>query len=381
MVKRPELVRRIRQGLRNYPVVMLVGPRQSGKTTLARQVLPADPPNSFDLEDPAEADLLAQPMSALKGLRGTVVIDEAQREPALFPVLRVLADRSAKPARFLVLGSASPDLARQASESLAGRVDIVEVRGFTAQEMPERTNALWARGSFPRSVLASSDAESLRWRRNFMRLFLERDLAALGFNLSPKTMSRFWSMLAHYHGQIWNASEISASMGVSPPTARAYLDALEQTFMVRRLLPWFENTGKRIVKSPKVYIRDSGLLHALLGIGSTRELTRHPKLGASWEGFVLEEVLTVFEPHDAYFYNVQSGAELDLFFLHKGKRIGVEIKRQDAPGMTRSMHVALADLKLDKLYVIYPGSRRYALAKKVECIPFSDIGSLSAKSR
>ncbi|MBL0128562.1 MAG: ATP-binding protein [Flavobacteriales bacterium] len=376
MIQRDELVHRIRQGLRNNPVVMLVGPRQSGKTTLARQVLPGDAPNYFDMEDPVVAGLLAQPMTTLKGLRGTVVIDEAQREPGLFPVLRVLADRPGKPARFLVLGSASPELVRQASESLAGRVDIIEVRGFTTHELPDRTNALWLRGAFPRSVLARSEAESMKWRRNFMRTFLERDLGVLGFNLSPKAMGRFWSMLAHYHGQIWNASEIASSLGVSPPTAKAYLDVLEQTFMVRRLLPWYQNSGKRIVKSPKVYLRDSGILHALFGVGSMRELLVHPKLGASWEGFVIEEVLSAVEPHDAYFYNVHSGAELDLLFTRQGKRIGIEVKRQDAPRMTRSMHVALADLDLHKLFVVYPGFRRYTLDKKVECIPFAEIGSI-----
>jgi hypothetical protein len=290
-------------------------------------------------------------------------------------VLRVLVDRPRNKARFLVLGSASPELARQASESLAGRVEVVDVRGFSMSEV-DGIDKLWSRGGFPRSFLARSDADSLTWRNQFIRTFLERDLAALGFGMSPRMMGRFWTMIAHHHGQIWNASQVAASLGVAPNTASSYLDALEQTFMVRRLQPWFTNLGKRVVKSPKIYLRDSGVLSALLGLGNSKALLTHPKLGASWEGFVIEEVLAQFKPEQAWFYGIHAGSELDLLFMHKGKRLGVEIKREDAPGMTRSMHVALADLDLHKLYVIYPGSRRYALGPKVESIPVKMLADI-----
>jgi predicted AAA+ superfamily ATPase len=357
---------------------MLGGPRQSGKTTLARALADQRGMAMFlDLEDPAVARLMEDPMTTLKDLRGLVVIDEAQRSPQLFPVLRVLADRPRTPARFLLLGSASPELYRQSAESLAGRMAYIELTGFKTREVGmDKAERLWLRGGFPRSFLARSAAASLEWRNAFARTFLERDLGTLGFGMSPKLMGRFWSMLAHYHGGLWNASEIGASLGVSYHTAAAYLDALEQTYMVRRLHPWWENAGKRVVKRPKIYLRDSGMLHALLRIGSQRDLLLHPKLGASWEGFVIEEVLDVFAPSDAYFYHVHAGSELDLFFLHKGKRIGVEVKREDAPRMTRSMHVAMADLQLDRLLVIYPGSLRYRLADRVECVPFSELHTL-----
>lgn len=375
MIRRTALLDDIRKALRRSPVVMLLGPRQCGKTTLARQLLPTDAPGYFDLEHPAEARLLDNPMTALEGLEGLVVLDEAQRQPGLFPVLRVLVDRPRNKARFLVLGSASPELVRQASESLAGRVEVVDVRGFSMNEV-DAIDRLWSRGGFPRSFLARSDADSLSWREQFIRTFLERDLAVLGFGMSPRMMGRFWTMIAHHHGQIWNASQVAASLGVAPNTASSYLDALEQTFMIRRLQPWFTNLGKRVVKSPKIYLRDSGVLGALLGIGNMKALLTHPKLGASWEGFVIEEVLAQFKPGQAWFYGIHAGSELDLFFTHKGRRIGVEIKREDAPGMTRSMQVALTDLDLHKLCVIYPGSRRYVLSPKVECIPLKMLADI-----
>lgn len=377
MIERDLILADMRKALKRSPVVMLTGPRQCGKTTLARQLPGTGRATYFDLEDPAAAQALEDPMTTLRDLRGLVIVDEAQRQPKLFPVLRVLADRPRTPARFLLLGSASPDLSRQAAESLAGRVEVMEIRGFGTEELGfEQVNKLWLRGGFPRSYLARSEADSLSWRSDFIRTFLERDLGVLGFGMSPKVMGRFWTMLSHYHGQVWNASEIAGALGVSYHTAAGYLDALEQTYMVRRLLPWFENVGKRVVKSPKIYIRDSGLLHSLQRVRNMSEILHHPKLGASWEGFVIEEVLSAFKQPDAYFYNVHSGSELDLFFLHKGKRIGMEIKREDAPRMTKSMHVALADLKLHKLYVIYPGTQRYTLAPKVECVPFAEVGTL-----
>lgn len=376
MVTRTGYLERVRTGLRRNPVVALLGPRQCGKTTLARHFLAADEPNFLDVEDPAVAALLEQPMTALQSLRGLVVIDEAQRQPKLFPTLRVLADRADRPATFLILGSASPELSRQASESLAGRVEIIEMRGFDAGEVPTGAlETLWLRGGFPRSFLAESEADSVQWRRDFVRTFLDRDLAGLGFGMAPAAMSRFWTMVAHFHGQIWNGSEVAASLGVAPNTARAYLDALEQTFMVRRLHPWLANLGKRLVKSPKLYFRDSGLFHTLQGIRSGAELYTHPKLGASWEGFALEEILSAVQPQEAYFYAVHSGPELDLFMIADGRRLGVEFKREDAPRLTSSMKSALLDLKLDHLSVIYPGTRRYALHEKITVMPLNEIRS------
>jgi hypothetical protein len=377
MILRQAFRKRIEDALRRSPVVMLLGPRQCGKSVLAKQFLEPDSPNFFDLEDPVGASRLEQPMTALRDLRGLVVLDEAQRMPDVFPVLRVLADRSGIPARFLVLGSASPELSRQGSESLAGRVEMIDVRGFSMDELGAGSrDQLWVRGGFPRSYLAESDESSIIWRRNFIRTFLERDLGLLGFGMAPQAMERFWKMLSHYHGQIWNASEVAASLGVSPPTASKYLDALEQTYMVRRLQPWYVNLGKRLVKSPKIYLRDSGIFHSLQGIHDMGELLTHPKLGASWEGFALEEVLAAFKPDEAWYYAVHSGSELDLFFRHKGKRIGVEFKRMDAPRMTKSMRVVMQDLELDQLYVIYPGTRRYTLDDHVEAVPLEMIGLL-----
>lgn len=311
-------------------------------------------------------------MSALSGLEGLVVIDEAQRAPGLFPVLRVLADRESKPATFLILGSASPQLSRQAAESLAGRVEIVEMGGFQLCEIPpDDHRRLWIRGSFPRSFLARNDRDSLDWRKNFTRTFLERDLAGLGFGMSPQAMGRFWTMLAHYHGQLWNGNEIAASMGISPTTARHYLDALEQTFMIRRLLPWHTNVGKRLVKTPKIYFRDSGIFHSLQGIASLADVVVHPKLGASWEGFAIEQILRSQRGEDGYFYAIHSGSELDLYFPASG--IGFEVKYHDAPRLTRSMGISMEDLKLKELIVAYPGNREYQLAKGIRVMPLSSI--------
>lgn len=345
---------------------------------MARQVLEGKEGHYFDMEDPAAVRVLEQPMSTLEKLGGLVVIDEAQRVPELFPVLRVLSDRVDVSTKFLLLGSASPALSRQSNESLAGRVEVIHVNGFSLMEVGEnKRQELWLRGGFPRSLLAAGDHRSLTWRTNFIRTFVERDLALLGFGFSPMVIGRFWTLLSHYHGQVWNASEAAATMGVTPKTVNRYLDALEETYMVRRLQPWHENVGKRLVKSPKIYLRDSGILHAQQRIGTMQDLLVHPKLGASWEGFVLEQVLSVFGDVDPYFYSVHSGTELDLFFLYNGERIGIEVKRKDAPSMTKGMHVALEDLRLDKLYVVYPGAFRYALAPRVECIPLGQVGTLA----
>jgi predicted AAA+ superfamily ATPase len=377
MILREKYLYEVRRALKRSPVVALIGPRQCGKTTLARQLLDEESPNYFDLEHPVEATLLEQPMTALEDLKGLVVLDEAQRQPGLFPVLRVLADRKDAPAKFLILGSASPELSRQASESLAGRVEIIEMRGFDLEEVShDKMELLWQRGGFPRSFLAGSEMDSVSWRENFIRTFLERDLSLLGIGISPVALRRFWTMVSHYHGQIWNGSEIAASLGVAPNTAKAYLDALEQTFMIRRLQPWFENVGKRLVKTPKIYIRDSGILHSLQNIHSKKALLTHPKLGASWEGFALEEVLRVFLPREAYFYSIHSGSELDLFFIHDGKRIGVEFKRADAPNATRSMRIAIEDLKLDKLYIVYPGGRNYVLSDRIQALSIKNLHSV-----
>ena len=380
MINRQEYLGLIRQGLKRSPVVTLIGPRQCGKTTLARQVVPAASANYFDLEDPVVARLLEEPMTALSPLRGTVVIDEAQRQPNLFPALRVLADRAGLPARFLILGSASPELSRQASESLAGRTEIVELRGFDLGEIPAGdVEALWMRGGFPRSFLAGSDEDSLIWRKNFIQTFLERDLARLGFGMSPAAMGRFWTMASHYHGQIWNGSEIASAMGIAPNTARSYLDALEQTFMIRRLQPWHENVGKRQVKAPKIYFRDLGLLHALLALPDLPSVIGHPIGGFSWEGFALEQVIRLGRIDDCYFWGTYGGAELDLFFLHGGRRFGVEVKFSDAPGVTRSMTAAMETLRLDGLWVVAPVKSRYPLAPGVEVCPLSEWGPARLK--
>jgi predicted AAA+ superfamily ATPase len=369
MITRSRYEERIALGLGRNPVVALIGPRQCGKTTLARKILPVEAAGYFDLEDPVVARAFENPMSLLSPLRGLVVIDEAQRRPEIFPVLRVLADRESAPARFLLLGSASPDLSRQAAESLAGRIEIIEMGGFDLSEIGESGwHGLWLRGGFPRSYLSSGEGDSFEWRRQFVRMFLERDMAQLGFGASPAAMGRFWTMLAHYHGQLWNGSEIAASMGISPQSSRNYLDALEQTFMIRRLLPWYVNVGKRLVKTPKIYFRDSGIFHALQNIASGEQLISHPKLGASWEGFVLEQVLRQLPGEEAYFYAVHSGSELDLYLPHR--RLGIEIKRQDAPQKTRSMDIAIEDLKLDRLLVVYPGTRAYAIDDTIRAVPF-----------
>ena len=364
----------VRQALEENPIVALLGPRQCGKSTLAREFLPSDAANYFDLEDPLVWAIFAEPMSALQNLRGLVVIDEAQRRPELFPVLRVLADRAGQPAQFLLLGSATPELRRQSAESLAGRVALVELTGFQLAEVgQESQQRLWLRGGFPRSYLAADDAASDRWRQNFIATFLERDLAQLGFGVQPPLMMRLWSMLAHMHGQIWNASPLSSSLGVSAHTVRNYLDVLSQTYMIRQLQPWHSNISKRQVKAPKIYFRDSGLLHRLLGIRTQKDLMTHPQMGASWEGWVIEEIIRRWKPEEVYFWAVHSGAELDLLMIKDGKKIGVECKRADAPQMTRSMHSAMEDIGLDELLIAYPGARYLSLAPGVRLLPLGEL--------
>ena len=374
MIARPEPLSRLRRALRRQRVVVLTGPRQCGKTTLARQILPQDAPGYFDLEDPASLLRLSEPMTALAGLRGVVVIDEIQKRPELFPVLRVLADRRPLPARFLILGSASPELLRQSSETLAGRVETVPLAGFSLAEVgASRLDLHWRRGAFPRSFLARSEADSTSWRKQFVQTFLERDLPQMGISVPALTLLRFWTMVAHSHGGIWSSADPARSLGLSEPTVRRYLDLLSGALVLRQLPPWHENLAKRQVKSPKVYVRDSGLLHQLLGVRTEAELLSHPKCGASWEGYVVEEILNAVRPDEAYFWATHQGAELDLLLFTRGRRLGVEVKRSDAPGLTPSMRIAMEDLRLDRLVVVYPGSRPYALADKVSVVPVTDI--------
>jgi len=374
MVDRPQLLAGIRAALKRTRVVALVGPRQSGKTTIAGRIVPPASPRYFDLENPASLARLAEPMTALAPLRGIVVIDEVQRRPDLFPILRVLADRRPLRARFLILGSASPGLLRQSSESLAGRIETIAMTGFGLAELGAGGLARhWRRGGFPLSYLARSEADSFRWRNQFTQTFLERDLPQLGIHVPATTMLRFWTMLAHCHGGIWNAAEPARSLGLSQPTVRRYLDLLSDLFIVRQLQPWQENLKKRQVKSPKVYIRDSGLLHQLLGIATEKDLLSHPKSGSSWEGYAIEEVLRVARPSEAHFWATHTGAELDLLLMRQGRRIGVEVKRQDAPRLTPSMRIAISDLGLDQLTVLYPGDEAYDLADRVRAVPLASL--------
>jgi len=374
MIQRNSIMASITTALGRSRVVALMGPRQSGKTTLARQFVPPNSANYFDLEDPISLARLAEPMTALQTLTGTVVIDEIQRMPELFPILRVLADRLPLPARFLILGSASPALVKQSSESLAGRMELIEVSGLSLGEAGMAKHAQhWLRGGFPLSFLAASDEDSFIWRKHFIQTLLERDLPQLGSGVAAPTLQRFWAMLAHYHGQLWNAAELARAMDVNEASVRRYLDLLDGVFMVRQLQPWHENLKKRQVKSPKVYFRDSGLLHQLLGVRSESDLQLHPRLGASWEGYVLEELLKAHKPDEAWFWATHAGAELDLLMMKQGRRIGVEIKRMDAPRLTPSMKIAMEDLRLDELVVVYPGERRYALAAGVEVVPVVEM--------
>lgn len=380
MIRRSDLLDSLLQALSRSRVVVVAGPRQSGKTTLARELVAADSTNYFDLEDPISLARLDEPMTALSPLRGLAIIDEVQRRPDLFPILRVLADREPAPARFLILGSASGDLLRQTSESLAGRLERLTVGGFSLLELgASSVGPLWLRGGFPRSYLADTDQDSAAWRASFIQTLLERDLPQWGVRVPAVALRRFWTMLAHYHGQVWNAAEPARALGVSEPTVHRHLDLLTDAFMIRQLQPYHANIRKRQIKAPRIYVRDSGLLHQLLGLDSMDALVNHPRLGASWEGFVIEQVLAN-EPHDdVYFWGTHQGAEIDLI-LRRGDRLcGVECKRADAPRMTPSIRNALQDLPLDRVAVVYPGDRRYPLADRVEAVPLhalAERGSL-----
>ncbi|HBA85922.1 MAG TPA: hypothetical protein DCZ95_17700 [Verrucomicrobia bacterium] len=378
MIKRNRYINQITKALHNNPIVALLGPRQSGKTTLARQVAENDSSVIFDLEKQADQARLANPELALSRLKGLVIIDEIQRRPELFSVLRPLADRPDNPAKFMILGSASPQIVRGVSESLAGRIAFVDLAGFDLGELGvQNMYSLWLRGGFPRSYLANDEEASRAWRENFIRTFLERDIPLLGIRIPAETLRRFWTMVAHYHAELWNAAELARSLGVSEHTIRHYLDILSGAYMVRQLPPWWENLGKRQYKSPKVFIRDSGLFHSLQGIAREQDLLAHPKLGASWEGFALEQVLILAGEQQAFFWRTHAGAELDLLLFRGGRRYGIEFKYSGSPAMTKSLHSALTDLNLDQAWIIHPGEQAYPLHDKVEALPLQELSRLA----
>ena len=372
-IQRIRELKTIKERLKDNPVVALLGPRQCGKTTLAHQFSTKQASSKvhfFDCEDYRDLAKLDNPMMTLEPCRGTVIVDEIQRRPELFPALRVLADRN--PAkRFLILGSASRDLISQISETLAGRISFIELGGFSLHDVNEKDyRKLWIRGGFPRSFLARSEKVSVKWREDFIRTFLERDIPSLGINIPARMLRRFWMMLSHYHGQIFNASELGRSLGIADTTVKRYLDLLSGTFVIRQLQPWFYNTRKRLVKHPKVFFRDPGLLHTLMAISRENELMNHPRLGASWEGFALEQILTRLNlrEEEAFFWAVHTGAELDLVFQRQGRLWGVEAKYQEVPAVTRSMRSALSELALAHIWVVYPGKDTYPLEKKITAV-------------
>ena len=378
MIKRKKETAAVQGLLNSHPVVGLIGARQVGKTTLSRQIAAQDkrPHTFFDLENSEDISRLADPMMALKDLRGIIVMDEIQKYPNIFSSIRVLADRPRSPARFIILGSASPDLLKQSSETLAGRIIYHELRGFAVDEVGiDNSQPLWLKGGFPRSFLSSSLKKSHDWRRGFIKTYIERDLPQLGINIQSNTLYRFWSMVAHYHAQIWNYSEFARSFGVADTTVRNYLDILTSTFVIRQLLPWHENISKRQVKAPKVYIADTGLLHALLNIRTMDDLQKNPKVGASWEGFIIEQIIRRFNasPEECFFWATHGGAELDLLIVRGNKRLGFEIKLTSSPHITPSMKSALDTLKLTELAVIHAGDKTFSLGIKTRAVAFRDI--------
>jgi predicted AAA+ superfamily ATPase len=378
IILRSRHLTRLHTLLAESPIVAIIGARQIGKTTLARQLAQqtAAPITVFDLENPRDLARLEDPLLALEGLEGLVVLDEIQRRPELFPILRVLADRRPLPARFLVLGSASPDLLKQSSESLAGRIQYYQLGGFALDEIATgAVQELWVRGGFPAAFLAPSLAASVRWRENFIQTFLERDLPQLGVRVPALTLRRFWTMMAHYHAQIWNGAELARAFGMSVSTVHRYLDTLTAALVLRQLPPWFENLGKRQVKAPKVYVADSGLLHTLLGVETAEDLERHPKVGASWEGFAMGEVMTRLgaRPEQCFFWATHTGAELDLLVVRGSRRWGFEFKRTVAPRLTRSMHSAVADLYLERLEVVHAGEQTFPMAANVRALALTRL--------
>ena len=373
-IERDVVESQVTRALRRSRGVVLLGPRQSGKTTVARRIANRQQAEYFDLEDPSDLARLAAPKMVLERARGLVVLDEIQLRVDLLPLLRVLLDRQPLPAKFLLLGSAAPEIVRGASESLAGRVEMVAMAGLSLAEVGFASrDRLWLRGGFPPSFLADSDEDSFAWRESFVQTFVERDLRRLGFEMAPAAMRRFLTMMAHLHGQRWNASAVGSSLAMSQNTVRRYLDLLSGAYLTRQLHPWFENVGKRLVKSPKVYVRDSGLLHALLGLERQRDVESHPAHGASWEGLCVEEIVAVHGERRCWFWATHGGAELDVLVLDRGRRIGYECKLTDSPRMTKSMHVVRADLNLDHLFIVYPGEERFPLAERVTAIGLGDI--------
>jgi predicted AAA+ superfamily ATPase len=369
LIARRNLYNSVNEALTRGRCVGLVGPRQCGKSTLARDLAREHDAVYFDLEDPTSEARLRDAKLALEDLRGLVVIDEVQRRPDLMPLLRVLLDRHPLPAKFLILGSASPELIRGTVESLAGRIEFIEMQGFTLGEIgSEEQKKLWLRGGFPLSYLASSDGDSMKWRQAFLRSFIERDLRLLGIDLPVMATRRFLTMLAHYHGQTWNASEVGRSLQMAHTTTKRYLDLMSGALLVRQLSPWFENVGKRLVKAPKIYLRDSGMMHALLDLETMDDLQGHPKLGASWEGFALDQILSWCGEQHAYYWATHGGAELDLCLMKGNQRIGVEFKYTSSPTTSKSMHVALTDLNLDQLYIVYPGRDVFSLTEKITAV-------------
>ena len=379
MIERTMYLERLETAVKRSPITSLLGPRQVGKTTLARRFAEKRPSTFFDLELDIDRRRLQNPMMALGALDGLVVLDEIQTMPELFNQLRVLVDRPQNRAKFLILGSASPEIIKKVSQTLAGRVEFVDLPGLRAPELPaQESRRLWVRGGFPRSFLAASTDDSMMWRNGFIRTFLERDIAQFGFRIPSPAMRRFWTMLAHYHGQTWNGAKIARAMDVSGKTARTYLDILSGTYMVRQLQPWFVNVGKRQVKSPKVYLRDSGLLHSLLNISDWDGLLAHPTVGASWEGFVLEQIIYTLQLYggDVYFWATHNGAELDVLFFRNGRSYGIEIKFKEAPKVTKSMNIAIETLGLTHLWVVYPGMHIYPASDKITMLPLSEIAQL-----
>jgi uncharacterized protein len=377
VIERSDPIQKLVAANRRSPVTALLGPRQCGKTTLAHIFGEDRKAEYFDLESQPDLNRLQNPEMVLGSLDGIVILDEIQRMPSLFNALRVLVDRPEHRTRYLILGSASPELVKTVSETLAGRVEFVELSGFDLREIDnDAWQALWLRGGFPRSFLADSDDDSLAWREGFIQTFLERDIPQLGITIPAAVIRRFWTMLAHYHGQLWNASELSRSMGLSNKTIRSYLDILEGTFMVHQLQPWYENLRKRQVKSPKIYLRDSGILHSLLNLVDMQNLWSHPRVGASWEGFALSQFMQIVRPSQAYFWSTYSGAELDLLIIHRGYRYGIECKFSESPRITKSMRIALQDLSLKHLWIIYPGQHRYPVDEQISVWPLQQISDL-----
>lgn len=374
LIARQKILEELRKALSRTPATALLGPRQCGKTTLSKELNKTLSGTFFDLEDPRDVNRLQNPMLSLEREQGYVIIDEVQKKPELFEILRVLVDRPENTMKVLLLGSASPHLMKKAAESLAGRISFVDMSGFNIEEVgEEHSEKLWERGGFPRSYLAEDTEASFAWRNDFIRTFLERDIPQLGINIPAETLRRFWTMVAHYHGQVWNAAEFARSLGNSEAAARNYLDILSGSYMVRQLPPWFENMKKRQVKSPKIYIRDSGILHTLLSLSSFDDILGHPKLGASWEGFVVEQIFALTESRDIYFWATHAGAELDLLLFRHGKRYGFEIKYSDAPKTSKSMRSAVSDLDLEHLYIICPGQVSYPLDDKISVLAIRDL--------